>query len=212
MAESISIRYIPQDFSLTDLGHPAWNRADEAIVTTYWSGEQAPAGRHFAVRMLWSDAFLYSLFIANQNEPLVVAAEPDTTRKTIGLWERDVCEIFIAPDPSRVERYFEFEVAPTGEWLDLRIEADAQDRKTHWEYISGVETAAEIGLGTLRMALKVPFASLGAQPKSGDEWRGGLFRCVGSGPDRGYLSWQSTLTEIPNFHVPSSFGTFVFDR
>jgi hypothetical protein len=42
----------------------------------------------------------------------VVSDKPQTEKKTMGLWDRDVCEIFIAPDEHAIERYFEFEAAP----------------------------------------------------------------------------------------------------
>ena len=59
----------------------------------------------------------------------------------MGLWDRDVCEIFIAPDEHVIERYFEFEAAPTGEWLDVAI---------HWS-----PTKAGIRLGiSLRNELR----------------------------------------------------------
>jgi hypothetical protein len=50
------------------------------------------------------------------------------------------------------------------------------------------------------------------KPKSGDVWLGNLLRCVGRDPDRGYLAWQPTMTEKPNFHVPEKFGEFEFVR
>jgi alpha-galactosidase len=62
------------------------------------------------------------------------------------------------------------------------------------------------------MAIKIPWEALGRKPKPGDIWLGNIFRCVGSDPDRGYLAWQPTLTEKPNFHVPEKFGMFSFVR
>ena len=37
------------------------------------------------------------------------------------LWDRDVAEAFLQPDPSRAHYYREFEVSPNGMWIDLDI-------------------------------------------------------------------------------------------
>ena len=62
------------------------------------------------------------------------------------------------------------------------------------------------------MAIKVPWEAFGARPGIGDVWLGNLFRCVGTGSTRGYLAWQPTETETPNFHVPEKFGEFLFEK
>jgi hypothetical protein len=131
--------------------------------------------------------------------------------KTIGLWNRDVCELFIAPDKDEPRKYFEFEIAPSGEWLDLAINYTAEKRETDFEYISGMQSAAHIEKDKVVMAMKIEWKAFGRVPKSGDIWLGNLFRCVGKNPNRGYLAWRPTMTETPNFHVPEKFGEFVFD-
>lgn len=198
------------DFDVRELYRPNWETANEVRIGTYWSGEAAPSGRHFAVRLLWSDAALYVRFVANQNEPIVVSAPANIGRKTIGLWDRDVCEIFIAPDLSDPTRYFEFEVSPNGEWLDLGVHQLPDRRETDWDYSSGMECAAEIRPERVVMAVKIPWDSIGSRPSAGDCRWGNLLRCVGTEPGRGYLAWSPTFTEKPNFHVPARFGTFRF--
>jgi len=209
-SDNLTIKHIARDFAIGGLDDAVWQSASQTVVGTYWSGLTAPAGRHFAARLLWSDTALYVRFDASQSEPPVVNEEPDITNKTIGLWERDVCEIFIAPDASQRNRYFEFEIAPTGEWLDLGIEYASQERMTDWEYDSGMTSAARIEKDKAVMAMQIPWAAFGARPKSGDVWLGNIFRCVGSGETRGYLAWQPTETATPNFHVPEKFGELRF--
>jgi hypothetical protein len=211
MSEQITIRNTAEDLGAGEFAHPEWQRADEAVIDTYWSGADAPAGRHFAVRLLWSETSLYLRFDARQDEPLVVSADLKLAAKTMGLWERDVCELFIAPDAGRPERYFEFEVAPTGEWLDLGISIDGEKRSTDVDYASNMEAAAEIRPRNILMGIKVPFEAFGLKPSAGETWAGNIFRCVGSGPERGFLAWRPTFTAVPNFHVPSRFGRFVFE-
>jgi alpha-galactosidase len=205
----IEIHHIARDFVVT-LDDTAWNKAKNVVVRTYWSGAPVPQGRQFTANFLWSDTALYVRFDATQTEPLVVSDNPDLSKKVKGLWDRDVCEIFIAPDKDASNKYFEFEVAPTGEWIDLGIEVTPKERLTDWEYSSKMGSAARTENGKVVMAIKIPFASLGKTPKAGDVWAGNIFRCVGKGPDRGYLAWRPTKTPKPNFHVPSAFGEFRF--
>ncbi len=208
----LSVRHTAKDFAVTALDDGAWKKTDEVDVKTYWSGTEAPKGRHFKAKLLWSDSALYVRFEATQNEPLVVSEEPDLSKKIKGLWDRDVCELFIAPDQAKPNKYFEFEIAPTGEWIDLGIEVTPKERLTDWDYASKMQSSSRVENRKVVMAIKIPFASLGKTPKAGDTWLGNLFRCVGKDPTRGYLSWQPTKTPKPNFHVPSAFGEFHFTK
>ena len=207
---TISIRHAAKDFAISDLNNNAWRRADETTVGSYWNGVPASAGRQFTAQLLWTENALYVRFIAKKEEPLVVSKKPNLNSKTMGLWDRDVCEIFIAPDPNESRKYFEFEIAPNGEWIDLAIDLTSGKRKTQWDYKSGMESAAKIEKDKVIMAIKVPWKALGKTPKAGDVWLGNLLRCVGTDPNRGYLAWQPTMTKEPNFHVPEKFGEFEF--
>lgn len=176
----------------------------------YWHGAEAPSSRSSRVYTRWNSEHLEFIFSYQVFEPLVVGHDPDLAKKTVGLWERDVCEVFIAPDKNEPRKYFEFEVAPTGEWLDMSIDMTSGERVTDWDYNSGMEVAARIEEGRVTMAVKIPWEAFGKRPKAGDVWLGNLFRCVGKGKTRGYLAWQPTGTKEPNFHVPSKFGEFEF--
>ena len=200
------------EISIAELNDPAWESSPAIHLTKYWNGELAPPGRHSEVQMLWSDTSLFVRFTAAQTEPLIVSNAPQTVAKTIGLWERDVCELFVAPDRLEPHLYFEFEAAPTGEWIDLAINSTSGERITDWDYRSEMETAATIEEDRVVLAMKIPFRAFGRKPEAGDVWLGNIFRCVGSGPDRGYLAWRPTYSEKPNFHVPEKFGHLTFAR
>ena len=206
----IKIFHLDKDFAVGEFESHSWQRAEEIAITKYWSGENAPTGRHLKAKLLWSNSVFYVRFEANQTESLIVSATPNLNAKTIGLWERDVCEIFIAPDENEPEKYFEFEIAPNGEWLDLGIYQKPGERITDWNYHSEMETAARIEKDKVVMAMKIEWRAFGKIPSAGDVWRGNLFRCVGAGETRGYLAWSPTRTDVPNFHVPASFGEFEF--
>src|SRR5687767_4379502 len=204
------VKSIQKDITVGDLSNTVWKTADPIAIRTYWSGVMAPPGRHFTARLLWSRSALYVLFEANRAEPLVVSANPDLSKKSMGLWDRDVCEIFVAPDRNEPGRYFEFEAAPTGEWLDVALDTTSGARKSDWGYASGMEVSAQIEAEKVILAVKIPWKAFGETPRAGDVWLGNLFRCVGKGPDRGYLAWQPTMTKEPAFHVPEKFGEFKF--
>jgi alpha-galactosidase len=198
------------DVAADELDHTEWERASAVRITRYWSGEEAPSGRQAEARIVWSDAALCVRFDCRQSEPLVVNDAPQREEKTVGLWERDVCEIFIAPERREPERYFEFEVAPTGEWLDLAIHQMPETRETDWQYRSGMTAAARNLEGRVIVAMRVPWEAFKRQPRVGESWRANLFRCVGTGSERGYMAWRPTRTEQPNFHVPQAFGGLYF--
>lgn len=193
-----------------EFDHPEWERSEAAIIARYWSGEPAPASRHAEARLLWSDKALHVRYICRQAEPLIVNDKPQTEKKTLGLWDRDVCEIFLAPDPKVVERYYELEAAPTGEWLDVAIHWTPETRESDWEFNSHMSVAAQIEKDRVTIAMRIPWSRRIHQPQKGERWRVNLFRCVGRDPNRGYLAWQPTKLPKPGFHLPQVFGWLVF--
>ena len=63
----------------------------------------------------------------------------------------------------------------------------------------------------LHVVIRLPFVSLGAAPRSGDEWRANFFRIDRSathGDD--FSAWQPTLKTPADFHVASAFGALRF--
>lgn len=206
----IKIIHIKNDFSITELENEFWSETESILIDKYWSGEDAPPGRQFKTKLLWSDTAFYIRFEANQFEPLIVSENINLTTKTHGLWNRDVCEIFVAPDKNEPNKYYEFEVAPNGEWIDLAIQQLSDKRETDFEYNSAMKTAALIETNKITMAIKIEWTAFGKVPQAEDVWQGNLFRCVGSGETRGYLAWSPTETAAPNFHVPEKFGEFQF--
>lgn len=210
--ESVKVALVPADFPIAEIEHSNWKKAKPVRVGTYWSGEKAPKSRHFEARLLWSGKHLYVRFEVNQTEPLIVSEKANLATKTRGLWDRDVAEIFIAPERSEPRKYFEFEIAPNGEWIDLGIDLTSGERVTDWDYKSGMESAAKVEKDRVVMAIKIPWKAFGKTPKSGDVWLGNLYRCVGKDPTRGYLAWRPTMTREPAFHVPQRFGEFKFAK
>jgi hypothetical protein len=207
--ETIQARYSGSDLAVTQFDHAHWTGAQPIQIARQWSGEEAPASRHAEARMIWSDEFLSVRFVCNQREPLIVNPTPQLDQKTIGLWDRDVCEIFIAPDPANPNRYFEFEAAPTGEWVDLAVNLTSNRRETDRAFYSGMTVAARVAQDQVTVSMRIPWSDSIPKPAIGDEWRVNLFRCVGTGNQR-FLAWRPTYAPEPNFHVPEAFGWLSF--
>lgn len=209
-SNAIVVAYYVEELGAPFLTNGVWDSCEPVRIEHYWSGSHAPATRHAEARVCWSEEALHVRFVCEQYEPLVISKEPQTNIKTIGLWDRDVCEVFLAPRLQESNRYYEFEAAPTGEWVDLGIELTAEGRKTDWDYPSGMRAAAEIEGQQIRVGISIPWSGDLPQPGRGDMWGINLFRCVGSDEATRYLAWRPTRTPQPNFHVPSAFGVLRF--
>ncbi len=205
----VAAHWAASDLSAGDLSSREWNSAEAVEITRRWSGEDAPPERHTEARILWTEQALCIRFTCRQTEPLVASSTPVLDQKTLGLWNRDVCEIFVAPDPNAPQRYFEFEAAPTGEWVDLAINFDGDLRETDFEFQSGMTTAASLSDEQLVIAIRIPWSNSLPKPQKGDRWRVNFFRCVGTWNVR-YLAWLPTYAPEPNFHVPAAFGWLRF--
>jgi len=208
--DAATARWLDFDLQAADLDHPSWTSVNAVSLSHYWSGEEAPSNRHAEVRIVWTDNALVVRFNCRQSEPLIVSTNPQTNQKTIGLWDRDVCELFLAPDPENPNHYFEFEAAPTGEWIDLAVQLTPQERETDWDFQSGMTTAAEGLKDRVMIAMRIPWGVWTSKPKRGDRVRANLYRCVGIGDERGYIAWKPTYTPEPSFHVPTAFGWLHF--
>lgn len=203
--------YVSTPISAEDFESDVWQKCQPVTIAHYWCGEPAPVERHAEVRICWSNEALHVRFVCSQHEPLVVSAEPKTDRKTLGLWDRDVCEIFVAPNPEDPTRYFEFEAAPTGEWVDLGILLTAEGRHTDWDFASGMRTGVKRETGKVEISIKIPWSESIPKPSKNDGWLVNLFRCIGPEAPERYLAWRPTGTPEPNFHVPEAFGSLYFN-
>ena len=204
--------YVATPLGADDFDNQEWQRCRPVTIAHQWSGEPAPVERHAEARICWSNEALHVRFVGNQHEPLVVSAEPRTDRKTLGLWDRDVCEIFIAPNADEPSRYFEFEAAPTGEWVDLGIVLTPEGRQTDWDFESRMRAAATVEETRIKVVMTIPWSYSIPKPEKGALWLINLFRCVGPESPERYLAWRPTKTPEPNFHVPEAFGPLHFNQ
>jgi hypothetical protein len=191
-----------------DAAHPAaeWKSASPIAFASDWQGKNPDSSRETQVRVLWSETTLYLRFECRYRE-LFVFTDSDANGRRDHLWDRDVAETFLQPDPSREHYYREFEVSPNGMWIDLDIfpgglanlKSEMQrsvflDEKSH-------QWSAE---------LAIPMKALTQHFDSKATWRVNFFRVEGPTEPRAYLAWQPTKTPQPSFHVPKVFGRMRF--
>lgn len=198
--------------SEADFAHPAWRDATMATLATSWRGDAIPVELSTTARLAWTPHELWMGFECAYTE-LDVDDEPDASHERHGLWERDVCEAFVqSPRETGPAAYKEFEVAPTGQWLDVAVRTPRLDVDWHWN--SGMRTFATIdrGTGVWRAVMAVPFTAFGGAPRDGERWRVNLFRIARLDGVRQYLALSPTGTEAPDFHVPARFVPLEFRR
>jgi alpha-galactosidase len=191
-----------------DAAHPAkeWQTAAPVAFSSDWQGKNPDPGRQTEVRLLWSADTLYLRFVCRYRT-LHVFRDSDPNGRRDQLWDGDVAEVFLQPDPSRARYYKEFEVAPNGMWIDLDVSpgplADLKSglQRSVWLDQSGKTWAAE---------LAIPMRALTPEFDPHAVWRVNFYRVEGPSEPRAYLAWRSTNTPEPNFHVPSAFGTLRF--
>ena len=157
------------------------------------------------VRCLWTGEALYFLFRSPYTR--LTTFEPVSPTERLGLWDRDVVEVFLAPDAENVSRYGEYEVAPTNERLDVLI--SPADKDFQWD--SGFKSAVKMdeAAKVWTAEVRVPLASLGdTRPSAGKRWRLNLYRSDRAG--NVFLAWNPTLTGTA--HTPGRFGVLEFEQ
>lgn len=189
---------------------PFWQKAARVSLRLDWRGELAPPALPTTALCLWTAEQLCLGFECGYTE-LDVDQSYDLRLERAGLWERDVCEAFIrSPLEPHAGSYKEFEVAPTGQWLDVQIHRPRV--VVDWDWQSGMRTASAIDEGAKiwRAAMAIPFAAFGVAPQPGDVWQANLFRISRWQGARQYLAFSPTLTAAPDFHVPERFVALRF--
>ena len=199
--------FVGHDIKL-DAAHPAaeWCDARPVAFCSDWQEKKPDPGRETRVRVLWSPQTLYLRFECRYRE-LYVFPDADPNGRRDHLWNRDVAEAFLQPDPSRERYYKEFEISPNGMWIDLDISpVGLADLK------SGLQRSVVLDEKSHAWAAEVaiPMKSLTTHFDPKAVWRANFYRVEGKKEPRAYLAWQPTNTPQPNFHVPRAFGRLRF--
>ncbi|PYT81745.1 MAG: hypothetical protein DMG40_08525 [Acidobacteria bacterium] len=191
-----------------DLSKPSWRDAKWAEFDNDASGKFHYPEAATRVASVWTKTHIYFAF-SSRYDSLNFYEGEDPKAERWQLWDRDVVEVFLNPQPERVSHYFEFEVAPNNQWIDLEIDKTKQpfndpSWNSGFEHATRIDAARHIWTAELR----IPLASMNAKEiQPGTQWRLNLFRAAGKGPDehRKFLAW-SIIPEGKTFHVPERFG------
>lgn len=211
---TLRARRISADFDLTGrIDHPLWQTVVPVRIEQNTHDARVRPELSTPVRALWSGRFLYLAYecpytrLTVFEPPQVEGKRYDMNRPDVSLWDRDVVEAFIAPDPQDISTYVEVQVAPTNERLDLRLANGDRDFvwRSHFESAVSVDPKA----GIWRCELRIPMAAFGeTPPASGGRWRINLFRCDRS--QQAFLALHPTLQG--SFHVPARFTDLQFSE
>ncbi len=203
-----------------------WATAAPVTFCEDWLGRNADPARPTEVRLLWTPATLYLRFACRYRE-LFVFEDSDANGRRDHLWDRDVAEAFLQPDPSRARYYKEFEVSPNGMWIDLDIvpqdiaprdnaPGDTVSRDNVQQGLRDLKSGLRRSVWldaerrTWTAELAIPMISLTANFDPRAVWRANFYRVEGPREPRFYSAWQPTNTPQPDFHVPAAFGKLRF--
>lgn len=221
MAENtlFSYRTKEDERALFDSENPLWNLCDEACIDRYWDGRSTLRQRErkwetlTRIGSLWNEEAIF-FYAQCWFDSLNVNPDWGTRGPVKGSWNRDVVELFLRPAAG--EGYFEIEISPLGQWLDVHVRKPRTQVDFDWDSRLKVKTVVSEEERIWRVYLALPVlpmvkvALLGRPPREGEAWRLNLYRITGKQPSRAYLTWRPTFTARPDFHVPASFGNLVF--
>ena len=198
MLESADLKGFPKE--------SAWEHTPALRFSADWQGKNADPERETEVRLLWTPETLFLRFRAKYRVITVFpGAEPNGRRDQ--LWDHDVAEVFLQPDPSVPRRYKEFEVSPNGFWIDLDIApGEKHDLKSGLRRRVVLDEATKTWVAELAL----PMNCLVERFDPSATWRVNFYRVEGAAEPRFYSAWRPTGTAVPNFHVPEAFGELIF--
>lgn len=208
-ADTVNAARVTHEISL-DARHPApeWETATAVSFCQDWQGKNADPQRQTQVRVLWTPKTLYLRFECRYLQ-VFVFDDSDPSGRRDHLWDRDVAEAFLQPDPSRTPYYKEFEVSPNGMWIDLDIfPGGLSDLKSGLAHSVWLDKERR----TWSAELAIPMTALTAKFDPAAVWRANFYRVEGPTEPRFYSAWQATHTPQPNFHVPAAFGKLYFGK
>jgi hypothetical protein len=199
---------IQANIPASELSNSSWENAPNLRLEYSTRDGSAVPSSGTLVRVLYSNDSLYLRYDAPYTE--LTQFEPARLNsERVGLWDRDVVEVFIGTDPQNEKLYYEFEVAPTNEKLDLVITPDIPQVEKRLEWNSGWESFVKVDSDkkVWTTVMRIPLHALSPEPaKPGTKWRINFYRIDRA--NRAFLASNPTLTG--SFHTPARFGTLEF--
>lgn len=205
----LEVKHSTSDFVPdANLNKKTWKQANWVEFDHSMDGKASLPAEKSRVAAVWTEKYVYFAFWCKY-ERLNTFEGEDPAKERWELWNKDVAEIFLNPQPERLWHYYEFEVAPDNQWIDLEITGkgiEAHDAKWNSGFEHATHIDSENHIWTTEM--RIPLSSMNAsEPKVGMEWRANFYRASGLGSDeqRKFLAW-SVISEGTTFHAPNYFG------
>lgn len=143
-----------------------------------------------------------SLIVHFRVTAATIAAKPHLARNQYP-YEYDVVELFVRNASSGTPGYYEFEVSPYNQSLQVNVVEPRQ------EYYFGVRNGfthtATIAPGGWEAEMKIPLASIGWDGGEPVQLVGNAYAALGVDEQRVYWSLFELPPGKPDFHVPSAF-------
>jgi hypothetical protein len=199
--------FIPDGF----LGKRVWAGAQQIRFERDAFLDLACLGIETAVASVWTRRNLYFAYWC-RFESLHIFEEEDPADERWELWNRDVVEAFLAPPGAAATHYYEFEVAPNNQWLDVEVEVK-DGKPSHNEWSSGFVHATQVARArrVWTAEMRIPVEAMGAREIDPDSaWRVNFCRCDGPASERRLMSWRPLNTVDRSFHQPGRFGVLRF--
>jgi len=189
------------------------NAIDKGFIVKDWKGVREYPFLKTSFKCLWSDSFLYFLFVAPFDKITVDSnLVSDKSDDCGNIWNYDVVELFIS-DNSRIKTYFEFVISPLGQHIDISHTKNwLSQRKSLASYDSGWQSAVRLDEQNKLWIteFRIPLKSIStSENKSEKVFKFNAYRCSGRDTDRAYLAMYATHTPMPNFHVPERFDVLI---
>src|SRR5579863_2036768 len=162
---TISSKYLDQDFAPDgDLNKNIWRHGKWVRFDHDMTGQHNYPQAETRVASCWTAAYVYFAFQCKYSTLNFYEGE-DTVKERWELWTRDVAEVFINPEPSRITHYYEFEVAPNNQWIDLEIDKtktpfNDASWNSHFEHATRIDAKKHIWTCEMR----IPVSSINAPP------------------------------------------------
>lgn len=208
--ETLHARRISRDFAPRGrISRREWQSAKPLHLERHTENGQAVSSLSTTCRALWSDRFLYLAYECPFTQ--LTTFHPPQAPERLGpqgqnLWDRDVVEAFIGSSPEDLKRYAEFQWAPTGESMDLKLVLPERD----FAWSSGMESRVHVDRRrrVWTVEVRIPWNALSDRPPStGDRWRCNLYRIDRA--HRAFLAMNPTLRG--SYHTPERFGWLTFE-
>ena len=188
-----------------------WEEAE--ILTDFcfpWLEREAPRTEF---RALWDETFFHFRFeVVDHDLVLDDSGEPD-----MAVLGSDRVELFFSPTEDLSEPYYGIEMEPRGEVYDY-IGIFHRKFGPEWK-MPGLEFSGDVREGDgYTVVGKIPLETLREMEclKDGIVIAGAYRAEFSHLPDgeiqEDWISWVDPEVEVPDFHVPSSFGRFLFEK